>query len=428
MNRPERGAPAFAIQLAKVAVQPRTLEMQVQTRVGTTPVYTGPADRSWHACSTPPRVCANNAGWMTAGGHNRSPAPEPADPSSLIDAELQRLLEQAGLQQEGAASDSVAAPTNLASDLDAPAPTLDLGDAGPAAVELEAYLDDPEIASLPPAPVERAQALLDPAEEADEAPPVPTIDLKLPQSDGAADETYDPGAERRGGRRHRLKGNALPVILAPREGEPSRGRVRDISVTGGLFIESRLELAHGTPLMLSFSLASGQALSLEGKVARVTPEGFGVHLVTDETARGFLNILVAVVRNGGDKRLAEVKVAPLEPGETPAELTLSRRWLEVLLDENNDQVHQRFIEASLQARRLEYALERYRGLKKRSPDDERIDAYLAQIGKILSFYAFSKEPKAEVAKTGVPRPVKLLALLLLALAAAWFLIGTLPQR
>ncbi|MCC7383002.1 MAG: PilZ domain-containing protein [Deltaproteobacteria bacterium] len=252
-------------------------------------------------------------------------------------------------------------------------------------------------------------------------PPVsPTLDLRIPRSSMDAEEDALPHDERRTAKRYRLKGNVVSVAIFEGKGDPGIGRVRDISVTGGFFIETRSPLPRGTSVCASVIISSGQALSFEGRVVRSSEDGFALNLQSDEIGQAFLNVAVAVARGAAQSRTVEVKVVPVEETSDAGrvEVDLSRRWHNITLDERNDELHQKFIEACLSAKRVDYALERYRALKRRSPDDTQFDRYLEQVGKILSFVALQKGPEG-AHKRKMSRTTAVLLVVLVLMGLLW---------
>jgi hypothetical protein len=119
--------------------------------------------------------------------------------------------------------------------------------------------------------------------------------------------------------------------------------------------------------------------------------------------------------------LAEVQLQELSAvsgGEEPAvaESELNLAWDRALGQIDDDNAQQNFIKLCLSARRLDFALERYRALKAERPDDERVAKYLLQIGTILSFSALQRSPDA--AKTPkLSPPVVFMIMLVVAIIA-----------
>lgn len=255
-----------------------------------------------------------------------------------------------------------------------------------------------------------------------EGPAATTTDLGIPRpsSPGAAPvilESQDitpPGDQRRA-RRHVLRGNAIRVAFAGADGI-ERGRVRDISIDGGLFVELSPGPAMLSGVRATLCLPSGHEMCFEGKVVRKTEAGVAVRLRVDQPSQAFLNVFVAVARGGDRRRPLEIRLDPmdLEPA-ADAEVHLSRTFQEALLS-GNDAAHQRFIQACLSERRLDYALSRYRAEKaRRGPEELSLDPYLAQVGTILGFTSMTHVEK--VADAPARRGKQLTALALVALAA-----------
>ncbi|MFO0725033.1 MAG: PilZ domain-containing protein [Myxococcota bacterium] len=232
--------------------------------------------------------------------------------------------------------------------------------------------------------------------------PEPTADLGIPRpsSPGAAPvilETDDisPAGDKRRARRHLLRGGAVRVTCVGAASSPVRGRVRDIAIDGGLFIE----LATAPELLASvratLTLPSGHEMAFEGKVVRKTSAGVAVRLRVDQPSQAFLNVFVAVARGGDRRRALELRLEPLDSGaEADPEVALSRAFQDALLD-GSDEAHQRFIQTCLTQRRIDYALTRYRAEKARRAQDPIFDAYLAQVGTILGFASLNSAEKVQ---------------------------------
>ena len=262
-----------------------------------------------------------------------------------------------------------------------------------------------------------------------EGPSATTTDLGIPRpsSPGAAPvilESQDitpPGDQRRA-RRHVLRGNAIRVGFAGAS-ELERGRVRDISIDGGLFVELIPGPAMLTGVRATPGRPSGHEMCFEGKVVRKTGVGVAVRLRVDQPSQAFLNVFVAVARGGDRRRPLEIRLDPmdLEPA-ADAEVHLSRTFQEALLS-GSDDAHQRFIQACLSEKRLDYALSRYRAEKtRRGPEELSLDPYLAQVGTILGFTSMTSADKAAEKPAGRGKQFALVALVALVALGGLFVL------
>lgn len=106
----------------------------------------------------------------------------------------------------------------------------------------------------------------------------------------------------------------------------------------------------------------------------------------------------------------------------PDDVSLARLWDEVCNQMGDDAAQQRFIQACMKVKKLEYAVSCYRDLKEDRPEDDRIDKYLQQVGTILSFYALKKQDTQ--GEEGLSRGLKVvLGLFLLAAGCLMLLIA-----
>lgn len=249
----------------------------------------------------------------------------------------------------------------------------------------------------------------------DLVPEPATVDLGLPKPDAIpelqiilAETDLDYPNDRRVARRHRLHGTAVRVRI---EGSnEARGRVRDISVSGGMFVETRGPFELKQEVRASLSLPTGHTMSFEGRVARSNVEGMGLILDVDDAGSAFLNVFIAVARQSPRTRGLEIVIAKT-CDQTPTEVDLSRRWHRASIDLDDDPLHQKFIEACLAAKRLDYALVRYRALIEKRGGDERLEGYVRQIGKILEFSALQKNEEKK-RSFRIPAPLVIVALAL----------------
>ncbi len=225
------------------------------------------------------------------------------------------------------------------------------------------------------------------------------------------------GSERRTTPRYELYRH---VVRASVHAEPSHafpGRVRNVSLDGGLFVETPNPLPFRCDVLVELILGDGARALVLGRVVRRPSDGMAIKLLIDDRERGVLGRLVEDALVGSESCVPRVVVRPSAQDPLSAtKAALSRRWLQVLHAWDDDASHQAFIDACLSERQLDLALASYRHEKAARPDDPRPDAALSQIGTILSFMALDR-PKAD----GVgakPRPLTKLLLLLFGLIGA----------
>ena len=177
----------------------------------------------------------------------------------------------------------------------------------------------------------------------------------------------------------------MKALITQDGAEPGRGRVRDISVSGGLYIETRAPLPVRSLTRVDLALPDGRALTFAGNVARSDAEGMAILLEGDPIAASFLEPYVEAAHAAHSTGSLEIQVELVI--ERSEEIALSRAFYEVAQAPSDAVVHQRFIEACLGVKRLDYALPRLRALKVRHPKARAIDKSLAQIGGIIGFVA-----------------------------------------
>lgn len=308
----------------------------------------------------------------------------------------------------------------------------------------------PSLEVLPPLPSWRplAQALAPPLRRASDAPTddlraalldppdgdplpeeIPTQDLGIPRGSSPAPpapaEPAEP-EERRRSRRHRLVGTAVRANIKDPTGaiEPTRGRVRDISAAGGLFVETRAPFPEHTVVRVSMAV-SAQAVRLTGAVVRASDEGMAVQLRVDDAALAFLNVFVAVAREAKHSNALEIHVdRALGDHAAADEVLLENAYLELRRVPADPEAHRRLLDLAVSLRRTDYALERLRELKAERADVPEIDRSLEHLGRVLGFVALSRPPKIAERRARL-RPLVVAALIVLASVLA---LGGLAQR
>jgi hypothetical protein len=239
--------------------------------------------------------------------------------------------------------------------------------------------------------------------------------------------------ERRVAVRHRVRGLTVRVTLhgPPSPTEPrgqleGRGRVRDVSDRGDVFVEVRSTWPAGTRVRAATTLPTGHTLSLGGYVVRVAPDGLGVRFDLDPTQRGLFVAFVERARRGDAPRGLSLQLSRVEGGAIDPEVDaeLGARWRAVLEAWDDDARHEAFVERCMRVGRVDLAIERYRAMKQARPDDASVDRRLEHVGKVLAFAAFTRtaaEP-APVARRWLA-PFALVVGALVALGVLWALVG-----
>jgi hypothetical protein len=378
----------------------------------------------------PPELRARMAGpppelpsWLAAVQPSLAPSDHAAPARVSAEPVVTRDLSPTDMRPPRPAS-SVPAPRT-------PSDTRALAEAEARALEAELALGAAEPLS--------ASALMSPDDEVGPAwtsalgPPPdlgedgPTNDLCIPRAvhTGASEPTSAaPQAavdERRASRRHRLVGAAVRATVHD-PGAPiptSRGRVRDISADGGLFVETRTPLATRSVVRVGLAVAPGRAMRLTGTVVRSGADGMALLLRLDADEAAFLNVFVAVAREARRSGALDIRVDRV-PGDATesAEIVLAATWQELRAHPDDPQAHQRFLDACVSAQRMDYALSRLRELKQAHPHEPRVDRSLEHVGQVLGFVALTRTPTIPE-PTFRSRPyIWLVVLLLAALTAA----------
>lgn len=284
--------------------------------------------------------------------------------------------------------------------------------AGPAA-EMEGALGfafDAAFASEPPPPSGDAEPAFEPAIELDGTE-------RAPAEPPAPPPALLDGAERRTTPRYELYRHVVRASVHAEASHAFPGRVRNVSLDGGLFVETSNPLPFRCDVLVELILGDGARALVLGRVVRRPGDGMAIKLLIDDRERGVLGRLVEDALVGSESCVPRVVVRP--SAQDPLSATraaLSRRWLQVLHAWDDDASHQAFIDACLSERQLDLALAAYRHEKAARPDDPRPETALSQIGTILSFMALDR-PKSDGA-VAKPRPLTKLLLLLFGLIGA----------
>ena len=223
----------------------------------------------------------------------------------------------------------------------------------------------------------------------------------------------EPEPERRGFERHDVWEAAIHVHILPENSSVAeRGRVRNMSLNG-MWVDTAHALPFKATVWTEWCIEGGLSKRFSGRVVRSTPAGMAVQLETDDPTWRFRSRFVELATGPNGPPLSMtvqadryVDLEAAQVGPRADELAgLYRQWQQIEKDLGNEDLHQAFIHACLQARRLEYALERYRELQMLRPSLPSIERHIRQIGTILSFCTFQPDGTADRAPPWWKKPV-----------------------
>lgn len=250
-----------------------------------------------------------------------------------------------------------------------------------------------------------------------------TEDMHLPplRSDdetGSLDPQED-GRSHRGFERYNLEQNFIRATVRQGAGPSGEvGRVTNASVTG-MWVDTSQPLPFKTNVDVDWCVMGSFSMRFAGRVVRCTDTGMAVVLDVDDSSWRFRSSFIDLARTPTDEPPTVIvqqrsgkQSAPQSNDEIL--LGLADQWQRMEKTLDDDKAHQEFITTCLNAKRLEYALERYRELKLHNPNSPVATRYLKQIGTILTFYTLNREPDDPTA----PWWKKMAALIVLLLVAA----------
>lgn len=232
--------------------------------------------------------------------------------------------------------------------------------------------------------------------------------------------------ERRRALRFDLAGRAFIrawIVGAPGT-PPSRGRLTDLSLTGGVMIETRAPLPFRTDVRVELTLSDGRSTAFAGRVVRRPEVGMAIQIKTDPVSREFIRAFAEEALKPGSRAPSATVTRVVGEGVvTSDETPLEQAWSVLTTALDDEEAHERFVELCLKERRLDFALDKYRALRGLYPADESITRRIERIGTILAFAGLHrKEAQAAPSSLKVPAPVKLLLLLLVSLAALFIVL------
>lgn len=229
-----------------------------------------------------------------------------------------------------------------------------------------------------------------------------TEDMQLPpvrpDDETGSFDVQEMQAHRRGFERYDLTQNFVRASVIDTPGSAGHvGRVTNASVTG-MWVETSHPLPFRTDVDVDWCVTGTFSMRFHGRVVRATDSGMAVVLEVDDESWRFRSSFIDLARTRSEAPpsviVAPHRGAPFEQPDDKLE-NLGEVWKTVEEALHDDAAHQVFINACLSARRLEYALERYRELKLHNPESEVATRYLKQIGTILTFYTLKKKGERE---------------------------------
>lgn len=222
-----------------------------------------------------------------------------------------------------------------------------------------------------------------------------------------------------------LSVNLVRTQIVSEEGV-SRGRVRAMSYAGKLTVDMREGLPVGTRLTARFrTVEDRREAECPGQVVDTRGSTSTIKLEIPETATETIRVFVDEARNVTTPTVEQVVIRARVPQTAPAPSTaaLMEHWLRVKDDLDDDKAQQAFIKSCLETKQIEFAVRCYRELKEVNPEDERIQKYLNQVGTILGFYAFRKDPAAAQDSGKMPMILKVgLGLFITLALTLWVLV------
>lgn len=243
-----------------------------------------------------------------------------------------------------------------------------------------------------------------------------------PDDETGSFEVLDGDGLRRGFERYDLTPNFVRASLIEAKGVPARiGRVTNASVTG-MWVETEQPLPFRSEVDVDWCVMGSFSMRFPGRVVRATESGMAVVLEVDDSSWRFRSSFIDLARTPSDEP-PTVIVQPRRAGAPGARedariVELATMWSALEKDLLDDDAHQAFINTALAAKRLEYALERYRELKLHNPTSEIATRYLKQIGTILTFYTLQREDEKEESPRWWKKSAGLIVLLAIALVVA----------
>lgn len=225
----------------------------------------------------------------------------------------------------------------------------------------------------------------------------------------------------RGFARYSLIHNLIQVSIRHLNKRTTMGRAINASISG-MWIRCEDPLPAEAFVRVDLTVMDGYVMSLAGQVTRASHnQGMAIRLQTNDSNWRFRSSFLDLARTPSKAppriHLEELTTGDLEKFRADQRVLarLRLQWDDLKQHLADDARHQQFIQACLEAQRLEFALERYRNLDPSLGFDST--PYLKQIGTILTFYTLSRSSADEAKKKKkrsrfLPFVLVLLALLL----------------
>lgn len=197
------------------------------------------------------------------------------------------------------------------------------------------------------------------------------------------------------------------------------GRLRSLSSAGSMYVESQHPLPFKTDVRVQFTHRQGYTLTYAGRVTRVPDEG-GMTLrlrIDAETQRHLHDFMDSVREPSGFGTSVTIHAAT----DSEHNIKLFYAWNRVVTHRDDDAVHQKFIQQCLSTNEMQFALDHYRSLRSETGDN-RIDAYLEQVGTILGFCALTSTRRREERSFKIPSIVYFFAAALVCLGVLFFVL------
>jgi DNA-binding response OmpR family regulator len=221
---------------------------------------------------------------------------------------------------------------------------------------------------------------------------------------------------------HDLDANVVRAMIVRADGQVSRGRIRTMSYDGELLVGVNNPLRKDLDVGVELTLNDGRRLEIKGKVTQATGADMEVVLAMTPEEKAFSGHFLDQARDVTQPFIEQVRIRQLGSVGAADQAQIDQLWRDAKANLSDDAVQQRFIQACLKSQRIEHAVRSYRELKQEDPENERIDKYLQQVGTILGFYAFKKEPEVKD-QARLPMSIKVaLALFIGAALILWVML------
>lgn len=191
-----------------------------------------------------------------------------------------------------------------------------------------------------------------------------------------------------------LSHRAIPVDVRNAQGQPVEGTLLRASKTG-LVVRTEEPLPFRSVVLAEWVAFGGYTMAFAGHVIRTSDDEMALRFeLQSEHDATFLSSFVQMAdsEDSSALRLTIRQVKDDDASLDAAEQTrrLEQAWAHLEPRFGQDASHQTFIQTCLRMQRIDFALDRYRESLNRPDHKASAQAYLDQLGKILSFAGFSK--------------------------------------